>query len=70
MNYWKYISNGIGVKFFGVVLILFVLFYFAGLFMPGVNSLIELKYLAVIIGIPLALFFVGNYVSWRKRFRK
>lgn len=66
LSYWEYISKGIGVKIIGVVLVCFGLIYLAGFLYPEVSSLIELKYLAVIIGAPMALFFIGNYVAWRK----
>lgn len=66
MSYWQYIAKQKGLKFAGVVLAAFAVFYFAGLFMPQIDSLIELKWLALIVGVPVALFFVGNYFAWRK----
>ena len=66
MNYWRYISKQRGIKFGGVVIAGMLLFYLAGFFMPGIDSLIELKYLAFIIGIPVAIFFIGNYVAYKK----
>lgn len=70
MSFWEYISRGIGIKFAGIVLVLFALFYLAGLWMPEINSLVELKHLAWIIGVPLAVFFIGNYYVWHRDFRK
>lgn len=66
MTYWKYISKGIGVRVFGIVIGCMLLFWLVGLWMPELNSLVEIKYLAAIIGIPLIVFFIGNYVAWRK----
>lgn len=66
MNYWRYISKQRGIKFGGVVIAGMLLFYLAGFFMPEIDSLVEGKYLAFIIGIPVAIFFIGNYIQWRK----
>lgn len=66
MSYWEYIAKQTGLKFAGVVLAVFAVFFLAGLWMPEVKSWVELKHLAWIIGIPITLFFVGNYVAWKK----
>lgn len=69
MSYFEYLKKNTR-PFMVVVLVLFVAFYIAGLWMPSVNSAIEGYYLLYIIGIPLALFFVGNAINWNKRHRK
>lgn len=65
MRYWEYLKKN-RVIIFVVVVGIFLAFYLLGLAMPEVNSLIELKWLALILGIPITVFIIGNYVNWRK----
>ena len=66
MSYWEYIAKTKGLKFAGIVLAVFAVFFLVGLWMPEVKSWVELKHLAWIIGVPLVLFFVGNWFAYRK----
>lgn len=65
-NFFKYCFSGIRGVVALVVLSAFITFYLLGLFMPSVDSLVELKILGVILGVVLSVLFIGNYVSWRK----
>lgn len=69
MSYWDYIKKNTSI-FMLIVLGAFAVIYIRGLWYPNVDSWQEAKYLALIIGIPAALFFVGNYVNWKKNFKR
>lgn len=66
-SYWKYTMDSMGkMKYFALFIIAGMLtFWLLGFNMP-VDSWIEGKYLIGIIGIPVLLFFVGNFIKWRK----
>lgn len=65
MKYWEYLVKN-RIIIFVIVFGVFIAFFLLGLAMPEVNSLVELKWLAVILGVPAATFLIGNYINWRK----
>jgi len=65
MTYFQYIKKNTR-PFMIVVVVLFILFYIAGFWFAEVDSMVEGKYLLLILGIPAVLFFGVNYFKWRK----
>ena len=64
MTYWQYLKrNHIWVLF--LVSAIMVAIWFTGL-TSGIDSGIEAKFLALIIGIPSAVVFIGNYIKWKQ----
>lgn len=62
MKYWDYLKKN-RVIIFIVVIVIMVAFYVAGFWMPGINSVIEGRYLLLIIGIPLTIFIIGTLIA-------
>lgn len=65
-GYFKYCFGGIGGKALLVVISLFLAIYVAGFFMPAVDNAIEGRILGILFAVVLSVFFIGNYVAWRK----
>jgi glucose-6-phosphate-specific signal transduction histidine kinase len=65
MNYWQYLKKN-RLWMISAIVILFALIYGAGYFM-NVDSITEAKYLAFIVGIPVLVFIIGNYIKFKQR---
>ena len=69
-DFLKYAFGTLGLKakvFAGVVIIVFIVFYIVGIGKDTIDSIVELKYLIAILGIPIAVFFLGNYINYKKQ---
>lgn len=64
MNYWQYLKKN-RLWMVGTIIIIFALIYASGYFLD-VDSIQEAKYLAFIVGVPVLVFIIGNYIKFKQ----